>query len=185
MLDILSSPLRGYIAQNLQFYLGKYIEGIQLEGLGLFGGDLVLNDLEIKRHVLQLRIHIPWTQLLSQPIEVKLYTVELILTAKSDNDKRSTRVASTNAAPRSAAATDGELPSTPEQKIEQPKSGWLHDTLQKILANVSVQVNNLVLKYEHDDIVFSIALGVCLLVSDCWETMMLLELTLVVVVAYG
>lgn len=55
MLDILSSPLRGYIAQNLQFYLSKYIEGIQLEGLGLFGGDLVLNDLEIKRHVLLVR----------------------------------------------------------------------------------------------------------------------------------
>jgi hypothetical protein len=58
MLDILSSPLRGYIAQNLQFYLSKYIEGIQLEGLGLFGGDLVLNDLEIKRHVLLVRS--PW-----------------------------------------------------------------------------------------------------------------------------
>lgn len=54
MLDIISSPLRGYIAQNLQFYLSKYIEGIQLEGLGLFGGDLVLNDLEIKRHVLMV-----------------------------------------------------------------------------------------------------------------------------------
>ncbi|GLD96002.1 hypothetical protein PINS_up004680 [Pythium insidiosum] len=52
MLDLLSSPLRGYIAQNLQFYLSKYIEGIHLEGIGLFGGDIVLNDLEIKRHVL-------------------------------------------------------------------------------------------------------------------------------------
>ncbi|GMF17975.1 unnamed protein product [Phytophthora lilii] len=144
MLDLLS-PLRGYIAQSLQFYLSKYIEDIQLEGLGLFGGDLVLNDLEIKRHVLreslelpasfdfsrgflrELRIHIPWTQLLSQPIEVKLYTVELILTAKRHEEGR-------RAAPEPA-----------EDKIEQPKSGWLHDTLQKILANVSVQVNNLVL----------------------------------------
>ncbi|KAL4167218.1 hypothetical protein KRP22_012704 [Phytophthora ramorum] len=159
MLDLLS-PLRGYIAQSLQFYLGKYIEDIQLEGLGLFGGDVVLNDLEIKRHVLresleipssfdfsrgfirELRIHIPWTQLLSQPIEVKLYTIELILTAKSER----------------GAAADAAIDAA-EDKIEQPKSGWLHDTLQKILANVSVQVNNLVLKYEHDDVVFSIALG--------------------------
>lgn len=52
MFDILSSPIRSYIAQTLQFYLSKYIEGIHLEGLGFFGGDLVLNDLEIKRHVL-------------------------------------------------------------------------------------------------------------------------------------
>lgn len=170
MLDLLS-PLRGYIAQNLQFYLSKYIEDIQLEGLGLFGGDLVLNDLEIKRHVLresldipssfdfsrgfirELRIHIPWTQLLSQPIEVKLYTIELILTAKSDAEQRVARGAPVDAA---AAAAGGEAP----EKMEQPKSGWIHDTLQKILANISVQVNNLVLKYEHDDVVFSIALGV-------------------------
>ncbi|TDH72555.1 hypothetical protein CCR75_003670 [Bremia lactucae] len=160
MLDLLS-PLRGYIAQNLQFYLGKYIEGIQLEGLGLFGGDLVLNDLEIKRHVLresleipssfdfsrgfirELRIHIPWTQLLSQPIEVKFYTIELILTARSST-----------ATPVSVGDSVAI-----ETEIDQPKSGWIHDTLQKILANVSIQVNNLVLKYEHDDIVFSIALG--------------------------
>ncbi|ETV86938.1 hypothetical protein H257_01962 [Aphanomyces astaci] len=30
----------------------------------------------------ELRIHIPWTQILSQPIEIKLYTVELILRLK-------------------------------------------------------------------------------------------------------
>ncbi|KAF4034900.1 Vacuolar-sorting-associated 13 protein C-terminal [Phytophthora infestans] len=160
MLDLLS-PLRGYIAQNLQFYLSKYIEDIQLEGFGLFGGDLVLNDLEIKRHVLresleipssfdfsrgfirELRIHIPWTQLLSQPIEVKLYTIELILTGKNS----AARTSSVD------AAVDREA------EIDQPKSGWIHDMLQKILANVSVQINNLVLKYEHDDVVFSIALG--------------------------
>ncbi|KAL8006771.1 putative vacuolar protein sorting-associated protein [Plasmopara halstedii] len=160
MLDLLS-PVRGYIAQNLQFYLSKYIEDIQLEGLGLFGGDLVLNDLEIKRHVLresleipssfdfsrgfirELRIHIPWTQLLSQSIEVKLYTIELILTARSST----------------AGATLGDAVTDKATEIDQPKSGWIHDTLQKILSNVSLQVNNLVLKYEYDDIVFSIALG--------------------------
>lgn len=27
------------------------------------------------------------------------------------------------------------------QKIDQPKSGWLHDTLQRILANISVQAS--------------------------------------------
>lgn len=43
----------------------------------------------------ELRIHIPWTQLLSQPIEVKLYTIELILTARGSNaDGRAKRAAS-------------------------------------------------------------------------------------------
>uniref|UniRef100_M4BW50 Chorein N-terminal domain-containing protein n=1 Tax=Hyaloperonospora arabidopsidis (strain Emoy2) TaxID=559515 RepID=M4BW50_HYAAE len=178
MLDLLS-PLRGYIAQSLQFYLSKYIEDIQLERLGLFGGDLVLNDLKIKRHVLresldipssfdfsrgfirELRIHIPWTQLLSQPIEVKLYTIELILTAKNEQEEQRAARGSTVDTAGAAAVEEEEEEDEEEErsKMEHPKSGWIHDTLQTILSNVSVQVNNLVLKYEHDDIVFSIALG--------------------------
>ncbi|RHY26122.1 hypothetical protein DYB32_007856, partial [Aphanomyces invadans] len=59
MLDILSSPLRGYLAQTLQYYLSKYLKDIHLEGLGFFGNDLILNDLEIKRHVLQTALDIP------------------------------------------------------------------------------------------------------------------------------
>ncbi|CAI5729177.1 unnamed protein product [Hyaloperonospora brassicae] len=177
MLDLLS-PLRGYIAQSLQFYLSKYIEDIQLERLGLFGGDLVLNDLKIKRHVLresldipssfdfsrgfirELRIHIPWTQLLSQPIEVKLYTIELILTAKNEHrEQRAARGTTVMTADEATDEQEEERGEEERSKMEHPKSGWIHDTLQTILSNISVQVNNLVLKYEHDDIVFSIALG--------------------------
>jgi len=74
MFDILSSPLKGYIAQTLQFYLSKYIKDIHLEGFGFFGGDLVLNDLEIKRDVLQTSLEIPSTFDFSRGfIRVKLY----------------------------------------------------------------------------------------------------------------
>ena len=61
VVDIFTSPLKSYITQTLQFYLSKYIKDVQLEGLGVFGGDLVLNDLEIKRHVLQTSLDIPPT----------------------------------------------------------------------------------------------------------------------------
>ena len=33
MLGVLSSPLKGYVTQILQKYLGKYIKGIELEGV--------------------------------------------------------------------------------------------------------------------------------------------------------
>nr|CCA14311.1 conserved hypothetical protein [Albugo laibachii Nc14] len=169
MFDILSSPIRSYIAQTLQFYLSKYIEGIHLEGLGLFGGDLVLNDLEIKRHVLlesleispsfdfsrgfirELRIHIPWTQLLSQPIEVKLYTIEIILTTV-DSKKGGQR-------PTSPSTKRNRSPSGQDTQFDESKPSWIHESLQKILVNVTVQVNNLVVKYEESEIVFSMALG--------------------------
>ncbi|ETV92370.1 hypothetical protein H310_13268 [Aphanomyces invadans] len=180
MLDILSSPLRGYLAQTLQYYLSKYLKDIHLEGLGFFGNDLILNDLEIKRHVLQtaldipssfdfsrgfireLRIHIPWTQILSQPIEVKLYTVELILTAKNDHDPSIRRRRHSNGSECSSVTLNTQTsrqPTDADPPIDPPKSTWLQSMLTKILANISIQINNLVLKYEQDDIVLSLTLG--------------------------
>ncbi|KDO25308.1 hypothetical protein SPRG_09138 [Saprolegnia parasitica CBS 223.65] len=177
MLDILSSPLKGYLAQTLQFYLSKYLKDIHLEGFGFFGNDLVLNDLEIKRHVLQsaldlpptfdfsrgfireLRIHIPWTQILSQPIEVKLYTVELILTAKDESAPRQRRNSMASEGSCATMTTHMSKSAEPETPIDAPKSSWLQATLAKILANVSIQINNLVLKYEEDDMVLSVTLG--------------------------
>ncbi|EQC28026.1 hypothetical protein SDRG_14297 [Saprolegnia diclina VS20] len=177
MLDILSSPLKGYLAQTLQFYLSKYLKDIHLEGFGFFGNDLVLNDLEIKRHVLQsaldlpptfdfsrgfireLRIHIPWTQILSQPIEVKLYTVELILTAKDESTPRQRRNSMASEGSYATMTTHMSKSAEPETPIDAPKSSWLQATLAKILANVSIQINNLVLKYEEDDMVLSVTLG--------------------------
>ncbi|KAF0694240.1 Aste57867_14876 [Aphanomyces stellatus] len=181
MLDILSSPLKSYLAQTLQFYLSKYLKDIHLEGLGFFGSDLVLNDLEIKRHVLQtaldipsafdfsrgfireLRIHIPWTQILSQPIEIKLYTVELILTAKDHAAAHKRRRRNSGGSECSSVTlntqTSKHLDPDPQTQMDPPKSSWLQSMLSKILANISIQINNLVLKYEQDDIVLSLTLG--------------------------
>ncbi|KAG9401050.1 hypothetical protein AC1031_009808 [Aphanomyces cochlioides] len=178
MLDILSSPLKGYLAQTLQYYLSKYLKDIHLEGLGIFGSDLVLNDLEIKRHVLQtaldipstfdfsrgfireLRIHIPWTQILSQPIEIKLYTVELILVAKDQQPTTRPRRNSNGSECSSLTYNSKQIdPDSAQQQMEPPKSSWLQSMLSKILANISIQINNLVLKYEQNDIVLSLTLG--------------------------
>ena len=144
VLDLLSSPLKGYVTQTLKFYLSKYIEGVHLDGLGVFGEDIVLHDLELKKDVLQssldiaprfdfkrgfireLRILIPWTKLLSQPIEIKLNTIELILTSQwrdLSESSRSTGAHSMNPNPN-----------------ENHQKGWLYESIDKILANVTIQV---------------------------------------------
>ena len=51
--DYLSAPLKKYITSTIQFYLSKYIDGISLEGFGLLG-DIVLQNLELRRDVLQV-----------------------------------------------------------------------------------------------------------------------------------
>ena len=86
---------------------------------------------------------IPWTNLLSQPIEIKLYTIELILT------------------PRKDAAHRRRTESIDAKRAEEPQSSsWLKQVLQRVLANISLQVNNLVLKYQQQDIALSLTLGV-------------------------
>lgn len=147
VLDLLSSPLKGYVTQTLQFYLSKYIEGVHLDGLGVFGEDIVLHDLELKKDVLQssldipprfdftrgfireLRILIPWTKLLSQPIEIKLNTIELILTSQSRG--RSSRT----------ARRTGAHHSTNPHPNESHQKSWRFESIHKILANVTIQVN--------------------------------------------
>ena len=47
------TPLKRLLAQTIQTQLSKYIIGIDLEELGLLGGDLVLENLELRRDVLQ------------------------------------------------------------------------------------------------------------------------------------
>ena len=45
VLDMLSSPLRRVLTRALHSYLSQYIKDIPLEGLGLMGSDLVLEQL--------------------------------------------------------------------------------------------------------------------------------------------
>lgn len=75
------NPLKKLIASTIQAQLSKYIEDIRLEEFGLLGGNIVLENLELRKDVIQelmgiplgfdlsrgfikeLRISIPWTRL--------------------------------------------------------------------------------------------------------------------------
>ncbi len=82
--------LQRYLSQLVLKYAKKYIKNIQANlNLSLWGGDVVLNNLELCLDVLQtearipanyvlskafvkeLRIHIPWAALTTKPIEVR------------------------------------------------------------------------------------------------------------------
>lgn len=57
VLDMLSSLLRRVLTRALHSYLSQYIKDISLEGLGLMGSDLVLENLELRLDVLQVKSH--------------------------------------------------------------------------------------------------------------------------------
>ena len=100
LFDAVGGPVRHALQAYLQSSLGRYIKGIQLEGLGLLG-DIVTNNLELNLDALrdllpaslpfeftrgfvrELRITIPWTSLFGTPIHVRLDTVEVVVSTRA------------------------------------------------------------------------------------------------------
>ena len=93
--------LKGTITRLLQQQLSKFIKDINVDGFGIVG-DFVLYDLELRLDVLQaqldelgipleltrgfvqkLSITVPWFQLLSKPVVVRISAVEVVVTAKT------------------------------------------------------------------------------------------------------
>ncbi|CAM9524405.1 unnamed protein product [Scytosiphon promiscuus] len=171
--DMLLGPLKAVVMKVLQQQLSKYIHNIELEELGLMGGDVVLENLELRKDVLhdiggistdydfsrgfikELRIHIPWTRLQSRPIEIKLQTVEIIITPITQTASQKPGSAWRS---RTGQHSRHGGRSTDEQASPAGASGWLQQLLTKVLANMSIEVSNLVLKYEDADVVLSAAL---------------------------
>ena len=54
VLDVLTSPLKMAVTSALQGLLSQYIKDIELQGMGIMD-DIVLNNLELRLDVLQLR----------------------------------------------------------------------------------------------------------------------------------
>ena len=126
--------------------LGSYIENIDLSALRLsvFGGDVVLRNLELKLEVLrrdfaaglpiefqrgfvrEIRIHIPWLKLASEPIELTIDTVELVASLLP---------------PDSASSGSGTSAEAPTELGGGGASadGWMGPLLTKALFNMSVR----------------------------------------------
>jgi len=210
--DYLLGPLRRYLTSALGRSLAKYISNINVETLGV-GGDIILRDLELRLDVLQeslniplafefsrgfikeLRIQIFWTQLFSRPIHVKVSTIEIILTARSELEfmrlqlefqrkkKDHANAASddgSNIWQTSSSVLKGNdddmdqqpspsMPSANEQDRSildeenefenESDQGWFRNAVRRILANVTIEVNDLVLKYEHANVVLATSFG--------------------------
>uniref|UniRef100_A0A673U4V9 Vacuolar protein sorting 13 homolog B n=1 Tax=Suricata suricatta TaxID=37032 RepID=A0A673U4V9_SURSU len=135
--------LESYVTPILMSYVNRYIKNLKPSDLqlSLWGGDVVLSKLELKLdvleqelklpftflsgHIHELRIHVPWTKLGSEPVVITINTMECILKLKDgiQDDHESCGSNSTNRSttenvkssvkPRriqQAAPTDPDLP---------------------------------------------------------------------------
>nr|XP_005173614.1 vacuolar protein sorting-associated protein 13B [Danio rerio] len=89
--------LESYVSPLLMSYVNRYIKNLKPSDLqlSLWGGDVVLSKLDLRLdvleqelklpftflsgHIHELRIHVPWTKLSSEPVVVTINTMECIL----------------------------------------------------------------------------------------------------------
>ncbi|XP_062915876.1 intermembrane lipid transfer protein VPS13B-like isoform X2 [Mobula hypostoma] len=185
--------LESYVTPILMSYVNRYIKNLKPSDLqlSLWGGDVVLSKLELKLDVLEqelklpftflsgqiheLRIHVPWTKLGSEPVVITINTMECILKLKDDahNDHESCGSSSTT---RSTTESIKSLAKT--RRVQQVTStdpdlppGYVQSLIRRVVNNVNIVVNNLILKYVEDDIVLSVNItsAECYTVDEFWD----------------
>ncbi len=178
--------LESYIAPLLLGYIDKYVK-LKKEDfqLSLWGGDAVLNKLDLRLdviegaiqlpitfksgHIHELRIHVPWTKLGSEPIVITINTIECILKLRDTGNEESDRSSVASDSNRPTGATARPKISRQEGGEDLPP-GYLQSLMNRIIHNVNIVVNNLILKFVEDDIVLSVNVksAECYSVNQSW-----------------
>ncbi|XP_072266948.1 intermembrane lipid transfer protein VPS13B isoform X2 [Pyxicephalus adspersus] len=185
--------LESYVTPILMSYVNRYIKNLKPSDLqlSLWGGDVVLSKLELKLdvleqelklpftflsgHIHELRIHVPWTKLGSESVVITINTMECILKLKdgAQDDHESCGSSST-----SRSNTDNAKSPVKPKKIQQTAPsdpdlppGYVQSLIRRVVNNVNIVVNNLILKYVEDDIVLSVNItcAECYTVDEFWD----------------
>ncbi|XP_063246355.1 intermembrane lipid transfer protein VPS13B isoform X3 [Prinia subflava] len=186
--------LESYVTPILMSYVNRYIKNLKPSDLqlSLWGGDVVLSKLELKLdvleqelklpftflsgHIHELRIHVPWTKLGSEPVVITINTMECILKLKDgaqQEDHESCGSSSTN-----RSTTESMKSAVKARRVQQSASpdpdlppGYVQSLIRRVVNNVNIVINNLILKYVEDDIVLSVNItsAECYTVDEFWD----------------
>uniref|UniRef100_A0A8B9USW9 Vacuolar protein sorting 13 homolog B n=1 Tax=Anas zonorhyncha TaxID=75864 RepID=A0A8B9USW9_9AVES len=185
--------LESYVTPILMSYVNRYIKNLKPSDLqlSLWGGDVVLSKLELKLdvleqelklpftflsgHIHELRIHVPWTKLGSEPVVITINTMECILKLKdgAQEDHESCGSSSTN-----RSTTESMKSAVKPRRVQQSASpdpdlppGYVQSLIRRVVNNVNIVINNLILKYVEDDIVLSVNItsAECYTVDEFWD----------------
>ncbi|CAL7938023.1 unnamed protein product [Xylocopa violacea] len=151
--------LESYITPVILSYVEKYVKNFKPEQsqVSLWGGDASFQNLDLRLEVLEeqlnlpfvfvsghiheLLIHVPWVKINSEPIVITINTIECILKLKDDSKVE------TN-------------PSTSQRRQEiseeEAPPGYIKSIVTKVVNNITINCNNLILKYVEEDIVLSV-----------------------------
>ncbi|KAF8790004.1 Vacuolar protein sorting-associated protein 13B like protein [Argiope bruennichi] len=155
--------LESYITPLLLSYVDKYIKNLKPEDsqFSLWGGDALFSNLDLRLdvleqelqlpftfvngHIHELRIHVPWTKLGSEPVVITINTIECILKLSTDSTDSDSR-------PKKHLSTRG----LKKPDIGEAPPGYVQSLINRVVSNICIICNNVVLKYVEDDIVLSL-----------------------------
>ncbi|XP_020300480.1 vacuolar protein sorting-associated protein 13B isoform X2 [Pseudomyrmex gracilis] len=151
--------LESYIAPVIISCVEKYVKNLKPEQsqVSLWEGDAYFQNLDLRSEVLEeqlnlpfvlvsghihgLFIHVPWVKITSEPIVVTINTIECILKLKDENTTK---------------ANTPTLQKKNETVQEKTPPGYIKNIVTKVINNITIKCNNLILKYVEEDIVLSV-----------------------------
>ncbi|XP_035828543.1 vacuolar protein sorting-associated protein 13B [Aplysia californica] len=163
--------LESYITPLIMGYVDKYVKLRQEDfQLSLWGGDAVLNNLDLRLdelekiiqlpvmfqsgHIHELRLHVPWTKLGSEPVVITINTVECVLKVRDTAYDVSSTTQSSSTPGKTVQHK--QKAKRRSQSAEELPPGYLQSIVGRIINNVTFVINNLILKFVEDDIVLSV-----------------------------
>lgn len=181
-LSISDEMFEGIITNLLTKYLGQYIEGLDKENLkiGIWGGDVLLKDLEIKKEALnefnlgiavkkgylgKLVLKVPWKNLKDQPVIVEIEDVLLIAKPQhsffAEYDPKKEEEAAQKI--KQDKLSNAEAMKTFHEKgAEEENDSFVQRLVSKIIDSIQVNIKNVHIRLEDSDINFPFSLGICL-----------------------
>ena len=161
--------LESYITPIILSQVERYVKNIRAEDsqVSLWGGDAVFNNLDLRLdvleqelrlpfslvsgHIHELQIHVPWTRLHTEPIVLTINTIECVLKLPGD---RAASVSSTGSQEGSKAEERKRSKRVKDEQNAPP--GYIQGLINKIISNIQIVCNNLILRYVEDDLVQSL-----------------------------
>ncbi|XP_065372359.1 intermembrane lipid transfer protein VPS13B isoform X2 [Calliphora vicina] len=163
--------IESYITPLILNYLTKYVKNIRPQDfqVSLWEGEVTFHNLDLRLDVLQqeldlpfqflsghiheLVISVPWTKITSEPIRISINTIEFVLKSNRE-DTSGTKSPTGSSSPQHQSSVEGTSASNKNNEREDTSS--IGSSLAtKILNNINVQCQNIILKYIEEDIVVS------------------------------
>lgn len=195
--------LQRVLSNVLQQYAHQYLANVEADlSLSLWGGDVVLNNVELRLDAIhralslpptlrlergsvrELRVHVPWAALATRPVEVGLRGVEITVAHRTGPAPSPASSSASEGAPAAAPAPAASpLASASESGLAPPEAsstssggasgsggggaggGWAADLLTKIVANLSLRIEDLAVRFEQGRAFAAVELGTAAIFS--------------------